>query len=126
MLQPILHGRNQKGCPFINQTSNYIPTARFDAAMNAYHYEAVEYIIPYTTMYDNTSWWFSDLYLQMKCELVFAGQIVLHMRVTGKNPEHRPYCYPRGNPSSEEWAAMTSQMAAELPERYRNSSLLSE
>lgn len=56
MLQHVLNGRKQKGCP-LNKTLNYsyVPTARFDPAMNAYHYEAAEYILPYTTLYDKTS-----------------------------------------------------------------------
>ena len=127
MLQHIRKGRKEKGCP-LNQTvaskTSYIPTARFDPAMNAYHFEAAEHILPYTTIYDKTSWWYPDLYFEIKCELTFAGQTVLHTRVTGKNPKHRPY--PRGNPSKKKWAIMVSQVAAELPERYRNSSLLSE
>jgi hypothetical protein len=125
MLKPVLNGRKQKGCP-LNPTSNYkyIPTARFDPAINAYHCKAAKYILPYTTLYDKTSWWYPDLYFEIKCELTFAGQIVLHTRVTARNPKHRPY--PRGNPNSQKWATMVSQVAAELPERYRNSSLLSE
>ena len=125
MLQHILNGRKQKGCP-LNKTPNYsyLPTARFDPAMNAYHYEAAKYILPYTTLYDKTSWWYNDLYFEIKCEVTFAGQTVLHTRVTGRNPKHRSY--PRGNPSPQKWATMVNQVAAELPERYRNSSLLSE
>ena len=125
MLQHVLNGRKQKMCT-LNQTSDYtyIPTARFDPAMNAYHYKAAEYILPYTTRYDKTSWWYPDLYFEIKCELTFAGQTVLHTRVTGTNPKHRPY--PRGNPSNKQWATMVNQVAAEMPERYRNSSLLLE
>lgn len=126
MLQHVLYGRKQKGCT-LNRTASkygYVPTSRFDPAMNAYHYEAAGYVLPYTTIYDNKSWWFSDLYFEIKCELTFAGQIVLPMHVTAKNPKHRPY--PRGNPSSKEWVTMVNQVAAELPERYRNSNLLSE
>ena len=95
MLQHILNGRRQKGCT-LNQTLHYsyITTARFNPAMNAYHYEAAEYILPYTTRYDKTSWWYPDLYFEIKCELTFAGQIVIHTSVTGTNPKHRPY--PRG------------------------------
>lgn len=123
MLQHVLNGRKQKQCTLTGDYS-YIATARFDPAMNAYHYEATDYILPYTTRYDKTSWWYPDLYFEIKCELMFAGQIVIHIRVTGTNPKHRPY--PRGNPSSSKWSTMVDQVAAELPEQYRNASLLSE
>lgn len=108
MLQHILHGRQRKGCT-LNQTASnygYIPTPRFDPAMNAYHYEAVGYVLPYATTYDKKSWAYADLYFEIKCELTFAGQVVLTTHVTAKNSKHRPY--PRGIPllrSGPPWLA---------------------
>ena len=123
MVQQTLAGRKQKKCS-LKQISDYVPVARFDPAFNAYHYEAAEYLLPYTTRYDKTSWWYPDLYFEVKCELMFAGQTVIHTQVTATNPKHRPY--PRGNPSVSQWATLVKQVAAELPEQYRNVSLLSE
>ena len=123
VLHHALDGRKKQRCS-LKRASDYIPTARFDPAINAYHYEAAKYLLPYTTRYDKTSWWYPDLYFEIKCELMFAGQTVVHTKLSATNLKHRSY--PRGNPSSSKWITMVNQVAAELPERYRNASLLSE
>ena len=116
-------GREKRGCS-VKEKTDYLPTVRFDAAYNAFHYQAVEYVLPYSFSYDATSWWLSQLYNEIKCEIVFRGHTVLHTELRAVNPTHRSY--PRRKHDDSDVFAILNEIEAELPEEYRNSSLLSE
>ena len=69
----VYNGRKEQNYT-LNETPDYIPIAHFDSAFNAFHYEAVDSVLPYPTKFDNISIWLSGWYATIKCEVIFAGQ----------------------------------------------------
>jgi hypothetical protein len=102
----------------------YIPAGYYDAAFNAFHYNAVEHILPYPTKYDNTSWWFSQQYIVIKSKVLFPRHSVTHTGMLAMNPKHRPY--PRKHPNRSQLLDIISMVQADIPKLYRSSSLLLE
>ena len=78
----------------INETTMAVPTMWFDALFNAFHYKAIQHILPYPTQYDKESWWTSQLHVTCSVELKFRGQALMFVLVTVDNQQHRGY--PRG------------------------------
>ena len=70
---------------------DYFPTVWYDAAVTAFHYEAIEHLLPYWDYLDKISWWYSQLYLIVLGEVVFRGQVVIYKQICIYNPKHRPY-----------------------------------
>jgi hypothetical protein len=114
--------KNMKCSPSINESAEYLSVARYDAAFNAFHNKTVRHILPYTSKFDSISWIFSPMYLNIKIELMYAGHSVLHNKIFATNPSHRPY--PKHWPNPHEWQKIVDEAANDLPERYRNSTLL--
>ena len=114
-------GRKHMHCS-VNESSEYLSVARYDAAFNAFHNKTVRHILPYTSKFDHTSWTFAPIYVNIKIELMYAGHSVLHNQIFATNPKHRPY--PKHYPTPEELKAIVDETANDLPEKYRNSSLL--
>ena len=114
-------GKKQQRCS-VKEITDYLPTVRFDAAFDAFHYQAVEYLLPYSSSYDATSWWLSQLYNEIKCEIVFRGHIVLHTELRAVNSKHRSY--PQKMADDSDVFALLKEIDAELPEEYRNSNVL--
>ena len=54
----------------------YLNAPNFDLAFNAFHYQAVDYILPYPTTFDNISWLPSGSYAKIMCDLVYPGHTV--------------------------------------------------
>ena len=106
----------------IDKSVEYLSVARYDAAFNAFHNKTVRHILPYMTKFDNISWIFSAMCVNIKIELMYAGHSVLHNKIFANNPLHRPY--PKHWPNSSEWRNIVDETANDLPEKYRNSSLL--
>ena len=114
-----MHGSRRKlGCS-LNKDVNNLPTPFFDPAINAFHHEAVEYILPYTTRFDKISWWWSGWYVGIRSEIKFPGQVVVLTKLVGINDQHRPY--PRRSPKNDVyWHSIVNEAGADLPEQYRN------
>ena len=123
-LKLLYEAREYQGCKdsLKEELTEYLTAVRFDAAFNAFHYQAVEHILPYSASFDEISWWHSQVYNEIKCEILFQGQVVLHTKICANNPKHRPY--RRKLPSDTDMLAMLNEIEAELPEEYKNSSLL--
>ena len=104
----------------------YSPTVWFDAAFNAFHFKAVEHILPYLDRFDNISWYYSQLYNIVWCEIVFTGHVVMHRELIAFNKKHRSY--PKRNTGG--WDAFIPTILKDLRERIpgncRNSSLIWE
>jgi hypothetical protein len=115
--------RRAYGCGF-DVMPEYMTVVKFDAAFNAFHYKAVEHILPYPSKYDNISWWFAAEYALVKSKILFPRQSVTLTGLLAVNLEHRPY--PRTFPSTGQFLDIVSMVQADLPEGYQNSSLLSE
>ena len=123
-LRRAANGRNNMQCSqSVNKSGEYFSVARYDAAFNAFHNKTVRHILPYTSKFDNTSWIFSAMYMNIKIELMYAGHSVLHNKIFATNPSHRPY--PKHWPDSSQWRNIVDEAANDLPEKYRNSKLLS-
>ena len=116
------NSRTKRGCSLNFSDVDNIPTPFFDPAINAFHHEAVEHILPYTTRYDNVSWWWSGWYAGIRSEIKFPGQVVAPAKLLGINDKHRPY--PRKSPT--EWHSIVGEAGADLPEQYRNVPLYEE
>ena len=69
----------------------FLPVVGWDAAFSAFHYQSVNYILPYTSRFDELSLWYSQVYVNIKCEIMFRGQVLLYTDVCAVNPSHRPY-----------------------------------
>ena len=61
-LRFVYNARKNQACS-VKEETDYLPTVRFDAAFNAFHYQAIGYILPYSCKSDATSWWFAQLYI---------------------------------------------------------------
>ena len=116
----VYNGRKERNCT-LEGTPDYLPIAHFDSAFNAFHYKAVESILPYPTKFDNISWWFSGWYATIKSEVIFAGQTLALTKVMVLNSRHR--AYPRKYPDAKDWIAIMEVIEASLPQEYRNVSL---
>ena len=102
----------------------YSPTVWFDAAFNAFHFKAVEHILPYWERFDKVGWLYSQLYIIVWCEIVFTGQVVMHREIHAFNNKHRPY------PRDTKWKWILPMILKDIRERIprncRNSSLIRE
>ena len=122
----VYEGRKQQGCGS-RESPDYLPIAHFDSAFNAFHYKAVQHILPYTTRFDNISWWYSGWYVSIKNEALFAGQSLVYTKLTALNYKHRPY--PRSGfkfNMSYYWPKIMKEVISDIPEEYRNVALILE
>ena len=70
-LKLILRGKKRLGCGADINSTNYISAPNFDSAFNAFHYQAIDYILPYPTQFDKLSWWYSGYYSKSNVILCF-------------------------------------------------------
>ena len=127
-IKAIRKSRKRLGCSLREETDN-LPTPFYDPALNAFHHQAVEHILPYTTKFDNISWWWSGFYAGIKSEVMFPGQVVVHTEIQAISNKARPY--PRkglhGQPGAKkDWKTIYSGVKADLPQRYRDVPLFNE
>ena len=108
----------------LNETTEFIPVVDFDAAFNAFHYQSVEYILPYSNQFDANNWCYSQVYFNIRCEIMFRGQVAVHTAINAVNTKHRPY--PRVPPVRSIVDAIVKEIEEELPKEYQNTSLMIE
>lgn len=116
-LPAVYDARRIQGCG-VNKSAECLPVVRFDPAFNAFHSDAVQYLLPYSTTYEAESWWTSRFYVAIKAELMFRGQVVIHNLLRANNLLHRPY--PRKGYKA---APILREIEKDIPEEYRNSNL---
>ncbi len=119
-LPAVYNARKDQGCG-LDETAECLPVVRIDPAYNAFHYQAVEYLLPYFNRFDADTWWASGVYITVKCEIMFRGQVVIHTILRAINTLHRPY--PR---NAYDTASIVNEVVAELPKEYQESSLVME
>ena len=87
--EKVLQIHKNRGC-FIKELE-YVTGLWYDAMVNAFHYKAIKYLLPYISAFDQQTWWASQMALIVRTEILFRGQLLLHryIRVTGY--QHRPY-----------------------------------
>ena len=64
-LEDTYRGRRQRQCAWKEKT-DYLPAPRYDPAFNAFHHKAVKYLLPYPSQFDNLSWYFAELQVEIK------------------------------------------------------------
>ena len=61
------NGRQNLSCSqSINESSEYLSVARYDAAFNAFHKKTIRHILPYPTRLDHMSWTFLPCTLTLR------------------------------------------------------------
>ena len=115
--------RKAKNCT-LNGTHDFIPIVYFDAAFNAFHYKAVQHILPYSAKYDNITWWYSQLDIDIKCELMFRGQVALHTYVFTQNSKHRPY--RKEHITNQVIIQKVNDVVKTIPKQYQNTTVIQE
>ena len=111
------HVRQRQECSF-NKTTDFLPIVGWDAAFSAFHYQSVNYILPYSSRYDELSWWYSQVYVCIKCENIFRGQVLLHTDICAVNPIHRPYPRGQGRLNRSITNAIVNEIKEEIPNIY--------
>ena len=120
-LKTVKIARRNKGCS-LRKPAECMPILGFDPAVMAFHYQSVEYLLPYTDRFDASTWWYSNMYVRIKCEILFRGQVVLPTNLLAINRLHRPY--PRKTFDASELLALVNEVETGLPREYQNSTLL--
>ena len=119
VVDPLLTYNNipkPKGCES-GRVTKFAQVSGFDAMFNAFHYQAVEHILPYPTKFDNVSWWYSQMFVIIICDVKFHGQVVGDTRLKANNTKHRPY--PREN-KQDAFKVMALEVENEIPEQYKD------
>ncbi len=99
--------------------TRFIQTHHMDAIFNCFHYQAIDYILPYTTTFDDISWWHSQLYTVVKCNILFNGEVVSDPHIRVENTQHRSY--PRRYFNQKELKKVFHDIRSETPRKYRKS-----
>ena len=113
--------RYRKAIKCNNGIHEYLPTVYFDPAFSAFHYKAVQHLLPYSTKFDHITWWYSHFDIDIKCELMFRGQVVLHTYIIAKNIKHRPY--KRKGIDNNLLYQIVNDVIKTLPKQYQNTTL---
>jgi hypothetical protein len=72
----------------------------FDVALNAFHVDAIDTILPYTSKFDEISWWISQSVLWQSIHCFAPTFAVRPVDVFYNNQGHQPY--PRGRDREKE------------------------
>ena len=121
-LENLYFFRNEIKCN--TGTDEYLPTVFFDPEFSAFHYKAVQHLLPYSTRFDHITWWYSHFDIDIKCELMFRGQVVLHTSIISHNVKHRQY--KRKAINNTLILQMVNDVIKMLPKQYQNITLVQE
>ncbi|XP_068751232.1 uncharacterized protein [Montipora capricornis] len=94
-------------------------TIAFDAAINAFHADAIGHILPYRLDYEEISWWESQKYVILASDILFRGQVLRYTHVTAINNDHRDY----PQQILDNWADILKDIRNHVPEKLRNHSV---
>ena len=103
----------------VNESSLVLPTAFYDAIFNAFHYKAVEHILPYPTQYERVCMYASNRHVMIAVDVKFGGQALLFSPVTAGNSKHRKYDRSTIN-FTEISREFTARIKEEAPPVLRN------
>ena len=92
---PCFKQRNKPGGNGVYVLSGYL----FDACFNAFHHDALPYLLPYNLKHENASWCYSQHYVAMLAKHYFSGSVLIYGNVNILNGGHRDY--PRTSDSAE-------------------------
>ena len=110
-------GKYYRGeCNYTKKT-DFLPYIWYDALFNTFHHEIINYLLPYCDEWDKVSIWYSQLYLIVKTDIMFPGQVLHHVNILARNPLHRPYARARYGPKQVQ-TALDYFIKKELPAKY--------
>ncbi len=115
----IVQNRRRRNC---STEEEYVPTVWYDAAFNAFHYKAVEHLLPYWDKMEKVSWTYSQVYNIIWNEIVFRGQVVLHRDLVVVNQMHRPY--PKQGRYNDVLPVILRSIRERIPVQCQNAPLL--
>ena len=92
----------------------------FDAMFNAFHCQAIDHILPYPTKFDKRSWYYSQMYVMIRGDVKFHGQVVGDTRIKAENSKHRPY--PKKHKWKTTFKIVARDVRKEVPNKYKRSS----
>ncbi len=116
LTESIFHRYYWGFCNYPNNTK-FLPHVWFDALFNSFHRNVICHLLPYYEAMDHVSWWFSQVYLVIKTDLMFPGQALLHLDVFADNPVHRSY--PRSLYSTDVIKQFAENLMQQVPQEYR-------
>ncbi len=99
------------------ELTRYIQIYRMDAIFNAFHYQVIDHVLPYAPKYDSVSWWYSQSFTIIRCNIRFNGQVVIDPRFRTPNQKHRSY--PQKKTSKDVLKNIVSDIRPEIPEKYQ-------
>ena len=85
----VLQIHKDRGC-FMEELE-YVTGLWYDAMVNAFHYKAVKYLLPYIAAFNKQTWWASQMALIVRTEILFRGQLLLHRFIRCEGSQNRPY-----------------------------------
>ena len=103
-------------CNYTSKT-DFLPFIWYDALFNSFHSEVINYLLPYYEKMEKTSIWNSQVYLIMKTDLIYPGQVFHHINVLAYNHLHRPYA--RKLFDSNTVREFLEDLKSEIPAKYR-------
>ena len=98
------------------KTTDFLPFVWYDAMFDSFHFEVMGYLLPYYDKMETVSLWYSQLYLIIKSDLMFPGQVFHHLNVLAVNTLHRPYT--RKGYTSDTVCAFLGDLIDEIPAEY--------
>ncbi|XP_064400405.1 uncharacterized protein LOC135346641 [Halichondria panicea] len=101
------------------EVTGYLQIYRIDGLFIAYHYQVIDFILPYEPRYDSVSWWYSQEYTNVVLNIRLNGQVVTDPRFITPNPKHRSYV--QKYPGQDAFNQFVADIRSEEPEKYRNS-----
>ena len=101
------------------EVTGYLQIYRIDGLFIAYHYQVIDFILPYEPKYDSVSWWYSQEYTNVVLNIRLNGQVVTDPRFITPNPKHRSYV--QKYPGQDAFNQFVADIRSEEPEKYRNS-----
>ena len=109
-------------------TPLHISQVYFDAIFNGFHRDAIDYLFPYPTKYEQDCWWHSQKYIIMGTEFLFRGQAVMYTPVVVMNPAHRGY--PRkckeGDTWNRVWVEFTHEVINKIPQPFKAEKMVAD
>jgi hypothetical protein len=76
-------------------------TIYMDAAVNAFHHTAAAILLPYTTLFDETTWWASQGVLLFRMRCLYGSTLQFNGLTRSEKIANEHAEYPRGNTISD-------------------------
>lgn len=112
----IFHKYYEGGCEYPDNLK-FLHFLWYDALFNSFHWKIVNYLLPYRSDKDSISLWWSQLEMIIKTDLMFPGQVHIHLHVVAGNPQHTPYARTPYNGDTARLFA--TDLVQAMPQKYR-------